>query len=105
MAIRTSYPRIIFPDGFDERATFELPLKGWLSVHVELEDGYRYPVYFSDPVRLQQDLMEQVENGEPCFAEPGLIILPEVTLENINKAVQYLYQQRFFAFLKPEQHL
>jgi hypothetical protein len=96
-------PRVIFPEGCDERAAFETPLKGWLSAQVELEDGCRYAVYFSDPIRLQQDLDEAVKSGRPCFAEPGLIILPEVTVEAIQDAVQFLWKQGFFAYLKADQ--
>lgn len=96
-------PRVIFPERFDERATFETPLKGWLSAQVESEDGCRYAVYFSDPIRLQQDLAEAIESGRPCFAEPGLIILSEVTVKAIQNAVQFLWEQGFFAYLKADQ--
>ena len=94
--------RVIFPEGFDERAASEARVKGWLSAQVELEDGCRYAVYFSDPIRLQQDLAEAVESGRPCFAEPGLIILPEATVEAIQDAVQFLWKQGFFAYLKAD---
>ncbi|SRR6266511_5708619 len=96
-------PRVIFPEGFDERAAVETPLKGWLSAQVELEDGCRYVVYFSDPFRLQQDLDEAVNSGRPCFAEPGLIIVPEVTVKTIQNAVQFLWKQGFFTYLKADQ--
>lgn len=98
-----SGPRVIFPEGFDERAAFETPLKGWLYAQVELEDGCRYAVYFSNPLRLQQDLDEAIKSGKPCFAEPGLIILPEVTVKTIQDAVQCLWKQGFFAYLKADQ--
>jgi hypothetical protein len=98
-----SGPRIIFPEGFDERAAFETPLKGWLNAQIELADGCRYSVYFSDPIRLQQDLDEAIESERPCFAEPGLIIVPEVTVKAVQDAVQFLWQQGFFADLKAEQ--
>jgi hypothetical protein len=97
-----SGPQVIFPEGFDERAAFETPLKGWLKAQVELEDGCRYAVYFSDPIRLQHDIDEAVKGGRPCFAEPGLIIVPEVTGEAIQDAVQFLWKQGFFASLKAE---
>jgi len=96
-------PRVIFPAGFDERAAIETPLKGWLSAQVELADGCRYAVYFSDPMRLQQDMDEAVQHGKPCFAEPGLIIVPEVTVQTIQDAVQFLWKQGFFASLKTDQ--
>jgi hypothetical protein len=92
--------RVILPEGFDERAAFEANLKGWLSAQVELEDGDRYAVYFSDLIRLQQDLEENVKLGKPCFAEPGLIVLPEVTVEAVEGVVQILWNQGFFANLK-----
>ncbi|MGH7888717.1 MAG: hypothetical protein ACREPG_12685, partial [Candidatus Binatia bacterium] len=95
-------PRVILPEGFDERAAFETSLKGWLIAQVELEDGVCYTVYFSDPIRLQQDLDEKVKLGKPCLAEPGLIVLPEVTVEAIQDAVQFLWEQGFFAYLKAD---
>jgi hypothetical protein len=98
-----SAPRILFPAGFDERAAVETPLKGWLSAQVELDDGCRYTVYFSDPIRLQQDVDDAVQHGRPCFAEPGLIIVPEVTVQAIQDAVQFLWKQGFFAFLQTDQ--
>ncbi len=94
--------RVILPERFDERAAFEANLKGWLSAQVELEDGSCYTVYFSDPIRLQQDLEEEVKLGKPCFAEPGLIVLPEVTVEAIQDAAQFLWEQGFFARLKAD---
>jgi hypothetical protein len=95
-------PRILVLEECDERAVFEMPLKGWLSTQVEFEDGRRYRVYFSDPIRLQQDLHEQVENGSPCFAEPGLIVVREVTVEAIQDAVHFLWKRGFFDDLKAE---
>jgi hypothetical protein len=53
-------------------------------------------------MRLQQDMDEAVHNGRPCFAEPGLIIVPEVTVETIQDAVQFLWKQGFFASLKTD---
>jgi hypothetical protein len=63
---RQSGSRVIFPAGFDERSAFETPLKGWLKAQVELEDGCRYGVYFSDPIRLQQDVDEAVKHERPA---------------------------------------
>lgn len=94
-------PTVIFPEGFDERAEFETPHKGWLSAHVEMNDGTRYAIYLSDPVRLQQDLAENAQLGRPYLAEPGLILLPEVTAEAIRETVQSLCEQDFFGHLRP----
>lgn len=97
-----NYPRIVFSEDFDERAAFEITLKGWLSAQVEVENGQRYPVFFYDPVRLQQDLEEEAKLGRPCLAEPGLIVLPEVTVAAAQQAVEFLWQRGFFTHLKAE---
>ena len=79
-----------------------MSLRGCLShVLIELEDGSRYSVDFIDPVRLAQELKDYVRLNIPCFAEPGLIVLPAVTVEWIEKAVSYLHQRGFFEHLRP----
>lgn len=95
--------RVIFPEGFDERGAFEMSLKGWLSARVELTDGRHYSVYFIDPVRLRQDLDENAQRGRPYLADPGLIVLPEVTVEAVQEAVHALCEEGFFARLRAEQ--
>jgi hypothetical protein len=95
-------PLVVFPEWFDERAEYETPLKGWLDhVRVQLPDGTRYAVFFYDPVRLEQDLAENVKLGVAYVAEPGLIILPEVTPAAIRSAVEALWRQGYFNTLKP----
>lgn len=98
-----TYPRMILPEDFDERAAFEITMKGWLSAEVEVEGGYRYSVFFYDPVRLQQDLESEIKFGAPCLAEAGLVVLPEVSVEAAQRAIQHLYQKGFFAQFKPSQ--
>ena len=100
-----NYPRLLFHEGIDERAAFEMTLKGWVSAQVATEDGAHYPVYFCDPVRLQQDLDERAAQGEPCLAEPGLIVLPEVTVEAAERAVQFLWRRGFFTGLQTERKI
>ncbi len=99
----TTYPRVIVPKWSDEQSAMEMRWKGWLSAHVETEKGIYYEVYFSDPVRLQQDMEYAVKGGSPCFAEQGLIILPEVTVEAVEKAVVFLWKQGFFSHLRPDE--
>ena len=96
------YPRLILPEGFDERSAFEAASKGWLTAQLEADDGRRYPLYFYDPVRLQQDLAGYVEDGEPCLAEPGMIVLPEVTVEAAERAMHFLWRRSYFASLTAE---
>lgn len=95
------YPKLVFEDGLTERETYEMEMRGYLShVAVQDKDGTVYPVYFMDPIRLQQDLDAYVELGEPCLAEPGLIVVPRVTLEAMDRAVRFLWDQGYFKHMK-----
>jgi hypothetical protein len=68
---------------------------------VEVEsDGSRYRLFFIDPVGLEQELKSNVDSGRLYFAEPNLIVLPEVTTAAITKAVAGLARDGFFQFLK-----
>ncbi len=98
----TQYPEFEFPKGFDKRAQDEMVVKGWVGpIKVRLEDGNQYSIFFIDPTRLEQDLSYDSKRGIPCFAEPGLIVIPKVTMENIKASVDYLWKDGFFTQLKP----
>jgi hypothetical protein len=93
---------IVFPEGYDDRLEFETPFKGYLrDVVVRLEDGSEYKLFFIDPTRLRQDLEADGQNGRRYFAEPGMIVLPEVSTDAIRQAVLGLWRDGFFKSLKP----
>src|SRR5258708_9802951 len=102
MASKTDFPRLILREDFNERDAFEITQKGWFSASIELEDGNRYIVNFYDPVRLKQELEDYVKDGQPCFAEPNLIVVPEVTIDAIQEAVRFLWKTGFLENIKPE---
>ncbi len=90
---------LVWPEGFDERAEVEAEWRGYLShARVQLDDGRLYPVYFTDPVRLAQD----VEAAQPpMVAEVGLIVVPEITRNTMEAAVAFLAQRGFFEYFRP----
>jgi hypothetical protein len=93
---------IEFPDWYDQRAEYEASCKGYLpDTVVLLADGTRFKLYFIDPVRLGQDLEADTEQGRPYLAEPGMVVIPEVTTEGIRKAVAGLFRDGLFQHLKP----
>jgi hypothetical protein len=97
MATQVEPFTIFFPEWYDERAAFETPAKGYLrDVEVRLQDGSRHRLFFIDPVRLQQDLEADVEGGRPYYAEPGMVVLPEVTTESVRRAVAGLWHDGYF---------
>jgi hypothetical protein len=79
-----------------------MALKGHLcGGEVELRDGRRFPITFFDPVRLAQELESMSRRGEPGILETALVVIPEVTRENILRLLPELIRQRFFDHLKP----
>ena len=102
MATDLENVEIQFPEGYDDRLEFETPSKGYLrGVVVRLPDGSEYRLFFIDPTRLQQDLEADVESGRSYYAEPGMVLLPQVTTEAIRQAVRDLWRDGFFKSQKP----
>jgi hypothetical protein len=92
------FARLIFEHGFGERDEIETPMRGYRShVWVELTDGSKHPVTFFDGVRLKQELDQEAASGRPFVAEPGLIVLTEVTLETMEHAARTLADEGFFS--------
>lgn len=90
-------PKIVFRYPFDALAAHDAEARGYIGyATVELRDGRRYPVVFYDPSRLQQDLEVETGEGRAFIAEPGMIVVPEVTLVRMQDAVLHLYQNGFF---------
>src|SRR5438477_13100247 len=102
MATELTGAVIELPNEFDERDEAEMTMKGHLSnVVVRLADGARYELHFIDPARLSRELELDARAGTPYFAEPGLIVLPEVTLPAVRSTIERLAAGRYFGYLKP----
>jgi hypothetical protein len=90
-------PVLRFTCDFDERAAWEVELKGLFESAVAvLPNGLEIPLSFWDPVRLSQGISDAVKLGRVCFAEPGLVIIPKVTRENMERAIEELAADKFF---------
>lgn len=88
-----------FPEWYDERGEWEAESKGWLQgVIVELPSGERHSTLFYDPVRLAQDWDAE---SLPYLAEPGLIVIRDVTRSAILETADALYREGFFEHFKP----
>ena len=88
--------------GFDERTAFEAELKGYYDqAVVQLPTGKRFKLCFYDPIRLAQDLERGQETGDVCIAEPGLIVVPRVTVHHMEQAVTRLFETGYFDQIVP----
>ncbi|MCY1079811.1 hypothetical protein [Archangium lansingense] len=93
--------RLVFEGGWNAGDEVDTPMRGYRShVWAELADGSRHRMTFYDVTRLAQTLEDDSQAGRPFFAEPGLVILTEVTLPNMEAAARTLAAEGFFE----EQH-
>lgn len=98
-----TYPKLILPPNFDELAQIEINQKGWFDARVELGDGSQYELHFYDPVRFGQECTYAFGRGEPCYAETNIVVMPELTIEAIEKSIRSLWiknKKGFFSLLK-----
>jgi hypothetical protein len=63
---------------------------------VVLNDSLHYSIFFYDPIRLIQDLEK-----DSVVGEPGMIVISEITQENMLQAVQHISKQGYFEHLRP----
>lgn len=93
-------PTLTFSCEMDERTEWEIEQKGFFEhAVVSLPEGRSVAVFFYDPIRLSQDLETDLKFGSKCIAEPGMIIIPSVTIDNMRAAVEDLYRKGYFKYI------
>jgi hypothetical protein len=82
-----------FPPYFDE-VQFEITAKGYFADATIIVGERRYRPAFYDPVRLAQDLQDELAtNG--VFVERSIVVVDQVTRELIERAVAGLARGNF----------
>jgi hypothetical protein len=81
---------------------YEYEAKGYLAGARILRAGEHAEVVFYDPVRLAQDIEDELAAGN-CPTYANIIVVPEITQEAIARAVQSLAESGFaeLAFQRP----
>ncbi|HEX5005680.1 MAG TPA: hypothetical protein VFV70_01125, partial [Hyphomonadaceae bacterium] len=91
------YPILHFPPSFNEQAEQEAQTRGFLAgAEVELADGSRHGVHFTNASRLAYDLDEEARQGRPFVARKGLIVLQSLSRATMTNAVRALAYTDFF---------
>ncbi len=97
--------RLVFPFGFEgvREEGLTRDRGEWSYSAVEIPGRGYYPVNFVilntlNPVVLG---MFRPAFDYPCYADAGLIILEDVTLANMERAVRHLHEAGHFDFLNP----
>jgi hypothetical protein len=69
---------------------------------VELAEGEAFPVFFYEPDAVREELDGRLKSGFSQFvAEPGLVVIPEITLTNMKSSVLELVEIGYFDHLRP----
>lgn len=95
--------QLVFPFGFtaeDEESAGE---KGtWHLVVVEVPGLGYFPVHFVDAGAYANLISGALVNSRrPCFADPGLIVVPEVSREHMDRAASHLATTDYFDRRRP----
>lgn len=95
------YPKLILLD-WQEDDEILINQKGWFCHNlVELANGNRYQVCFFAKGRLIGELEYREKQGKPFFIENALIVLSEITNDNMKAAIIEAEKMKFFENLKP----
>ena len=93
---------IAYPADYDARREYEALSRGDLTgVIVRTDGGSRYSLTFSDPVRIQKNLIALAKGGKACLAEVNMVVLHEVTTGSVRRGMSELVEDGHFQHLKP----
>ncbi len=82
------------PDDFDDYYAWEVEEKGVFTRAIASCDGREVPITFYDPVRLAQDIEEEIR-ARGFFADRNVVVLERVTRENMRAAAERLGPEFF----------
>ena len=85
---------LIFGDDFEDVAWL-LESRGWYGGAVLACNGSRYELCFYDPVRLLQEIEDELSTA-PVFIEPNLVVVPKVTRAHMERAAARLVATKSF---------
>ncbi len=82
--------KLSFPDDFDDYE-WELESKGWFNGAVVVCQESNYRLSFYDPVRLAQEIEDEL-SSTAVFMEENLVVINSVDRAHMEKAVKYLME-------------
>jgi hypothetical protein len=94
------FPRLVFAHDVEDRDMAPHGYRG--DVVIEFADGEAFPVYFYEPDAVREELDGRIRSGFGRFvAEPGLVVIPEITLDGMKSSVLELIEVGYFTHLRP----
>lgn len=86
---------IIYEDD-TELAEFEALNKGYRKDVIIKLGGKKYKVYITSMIRLQQDFETEYQDAGYYYPEPNMVIVKDVTKEEISEVIKKLCNCKFF---------
>lgn len=83
-----------FVDGYAEDPELSRT-KEWVAGTLALSDGRVFQLYFVTPLRLSQDASAEFERGLSFYAEPNMIVVAEISTEQVLAAVREIVAGRY----------
>jgi hypothetical protein len=95
------YPRLVFENDVHDCDIAPLGFRG--DVCVEFTSGETFPIYFYEPIAVQEELAARSKWGLGCYvSEPGLVIVPQITIASMKAVVAELLEIGHFKHLMPK---
>src|ERR1700733_12010493 len=93
------FPRLVFIHDVDEQDTAPQGYRG--DVVVEFANGEAFPLFFYEPTAVREVLDSSIKWGFGQFvAEPGLVVIPEITVAAMKSSVLELIEVGYFNHLR-----
>jgi hypothetical protein len=92
------YPKsyLVFLEGFTDFDRFETPLRGYrFGVYLN-HNGKCYPLCFYTPFVLAEELENDIKWNGGYIAEYGMVIIDDVTLDNMLETTRKLLNSPYF---------
>lgn len=98
--VDADFPRLVFAHDVDDRDIAPRGYRG--DATVEFASGEVFPLYFYEPTAVREELDGRTKWEFGRFvAEPGLVIIPEISVANMKSVVAQLIDIGYFAHYKP----
>ncbi|GGN27806.1 hypothetical protein GCM10010842_00990 [Deinococcus daejeonensis] len=95
--------KLVLPEDFDDAWLADITAREYFPEAIVSDvSGNRYRLFFITSLRLSQELKITIEKGiQNWFSEPGLVVVDEIDLNTIRRAINGLWEEGYFNSLLP----
>jgi hypothetical protein len=80
--------QLVIPDDFDDYS-WEVESKGWFNGAMAIFEGVHYRVVFYDPIRLAQEIEDELKENS-VFFESNRLVVNAVNRKHMEKAIEVM---------------